>query len=100
MTNGAGKVYRAACDLWIEDHENSPSMRLVIKLPALHDKSALRALLGPANRKNLLHLLRRSPSNEENEPWDSEISMVGFRSPCYSSPRLRLCTAAREKYRI
>ena len=89
MTNGAGKVYRAACEEWIEDHENSPSVRLVIRLPALHKDSALRDLLGPANRQNLLHLLQRSPSDEENEPWDSEVSTVSSRSPCYSS--LRLC---------
>ena len=90
MTSGAGKAYRAACEEWIKDDEKSPSMRLVMRLPALYDDSALRALLGPANRQNLLHLLQRSPSDEENEPWDSEISMVSFRSTCYSSIRHHL----------
>ena len=90
MTSGAGKVYRAACEEWIEDHENSPSMRLVMRFPALHDDSALRALLGPVNRQTLLHLLQRSPSDEEDEPWDSEVSMVSFRSLCHFSLRLRI----------
>jgi hypothetical protein len=69
MMNGSGDVFKTAWD-WIGDDDSSIARRVAQHGPDLSDLSTL---FGESNLQVFIHLLRRSPVDEEQEPWNPEI---------------------------
>jgi Fungal specific transcription factor domain len=91
-THGAGTVFREAWH-FIENDENSITWALLRSPPILVDFDVLFA---ESNRQGLLHLLRRSSSEDPNESWDEETRKAYERTTSYIGG-VQIAIAAHER---
>ena len=84
MTKESAMVFKSSW-VFIGDEPTSVARAVVTETPVLTNNGAvflkngpkpwdLKTLFGENNRKDLLHLLQRRPTDEENEPWDEGIA--------------------------